>query len=154
MANRFRQKEEPVYVEETELLAAAPNKATPVDTPTTAQNDNPEEQKQQEEPKKNISNWSRKLLGGEILTTRKALKQLPLILLIVILSIIMVSNRYTVERLRKDIIKTQKEIEELSLQQIQMKSQYQQSIKISSISSTLDSMGVHLVTEPPLTLHE
>ena len=42
----------------------------------------------------------------------------------------------------------------MSLKQIELKSQYQQSIKISNISNTLDSIGVHLITEPPYTLKE
>ena len=107
------------------------------------------------EPKSEKKNsWSRQILGAEFLNTRKALRYIPLMVLIVVCSIVMVSNRYRVEKLRKEIINTQKEIDQLSLQQIELKSQYQQSIKISNISSTLDSIGIHLITEPPLTLKE
>lgn len=73
-------------------------------------------------------------------------------MLILLFCIAIVSNRYTMENLRKEIIQTRKEIDELSMQQIQLKSQYQQSIKISTIANSLDSAGVKLVTEPPLTL--
>ena len=144
MANRFRNMEPPVFEEETELLSpkeqlrsaeSSPNEGTAADG-------------------KQGKSWGRRLLGGEVFTSRKALHQSPLILLIVVCAILMVSNRYTVEKLRKEVVSTQKRIDELSLEQIQMKSKYQQSIKISSIAQTLDTIGIHLITEPPFTLQE
>ncbi|MBR1792752.1 MAG: hypothetical protein IJ764_03845 [Bacteroidales bacterium] len=148
MANRFRNIEPPVFEEETELLRTP---KVPESTESQAEPASSGESMQESTNSKTAS-WSRKLLGGEMLTTRKALKQFPLIVLIVVCAILMVNNRYAVERLRKEVIATHKRIDQLSLEQIQLKSQYQQSIKISSIAQSLDTIGIHLITEPPLTL--
>lgn len=144
MSNRFRNTKPPVFEEETELLSTL--EQSKVAQPSA--NDEPVANS------KKGKSWGRKLLGGELLTSRQALRQSPLILLIVVCAILMVSNRYTVEKLRKEVISTRKRIDELSLEQIQMKSRYQQSIKISSIAQTLDTIGIHLITEPPFTLQD
>ena len=153
MATKFRNIEEPVIVEETELLKSTKQQQKEAEE-QAAKNDGVQSSHKEEGKEKKKVSWGRQILGGEILTTRKALKLLPLILLIVLCGALLVANRYRVESLRKDIIHTQKQIDQLSLKQIELKSQYQQSIKISNISNTLDSIGVHLITEPPYTLKE
>lgn len=155
MANRFRHIEEPVFEEETELLSSQEGQTK---ESSEASNPSPDDSKPEaatakgDEKGKKKTSWMRQVFGGEMLMTRKALRQIPLVMLIIFFCILMVSNRYTMENLRKEIVQTRKEIDELSMQQIQLKSQYQQSIKISTIANSLDSAGVSLVTEPPLTL--
>ena len=152
MANRFAHIEEPVFQEETELLSPKTSEtASPSDAPEASTGDSTPEATPTEGKKKKTS-WMRMVFGGEMLLTHNALRQIPLAMLILLFCIAIVSNRYTMENLRKEIIQTRKEIDELSMQQIQLKSQYQQSIKISTIANSLDSAGVKLVTEPPLTL--
>ena len=154
MANRFRHREEPVIVEETELVQKEQPQQQEATEPSAPQSETTPQESQNETKEKKKVSWGRQILGGEILTTRKALRLFPLILLIVICAALLVHNRYRVESLLKEIISTRKQIDQLSLQQIELKSQYQQSIKISNISNTLDSIGVHLITEPPFTLKE
>ncbi|MBR1517198.1 MAG: hypothetical protein IJ620_03545 [Bacteroidales bacterium] len=154
MANRFRI-ETQEFTEETELVSKAKTtEEIPSEEPPASESVSESDSKSAEPKSEKKNSWSRQILGAEFLNTRKALRYIPLMVLIVVCSIVMVSNRYRVEKLRKEIINTQKEIDQLSLQQIELKSQYQQSIKISNISSTLDSIGIHLITEPPLTLKE
>ncbi len=80
---------------------------------------------------------------------RWALRQLPLVVLIVIYCIVLVSNRYKVEQLSKEKIRLEREIDYLREQRIQMQREYQENIKISRIAQKLDTIGVGLISGPP-----
>ncbi|MBQ0016064.1 MAG: hypothetical protein KBT04_03700 [Bacteroidales bacterium] len=94
----------------------------------------------------------RLLLNGEVLKQKAVLKQIPLLLLIIVCCILLIYNRYRVETLTNDKISTQKHIEQIREKRIQMKRQYQETIKISSIAKELDTIGIGLIAEPPCTI--
>lgn len=92
------------------------------------------------------------LLGGEVLNKQWVRKQRKLLLLIAAFCILLVTNRYYVEHLTKDKLATEERIKFLREERIQMKKDYQESVKISHIASELDSAGVGLIAGPPYEL--
>lgn len=81
-----------------------------------------------------------------------ALRQTGVILLSGVYLMLVVSNRYRVERLYKEKIQLERNIEFLREQRIQMQRDYQESIKISRIADMLDTVGVGLISGPPFEL--
>jgi hypothetical protein len=92
------------------------------------------------------------MLGGEVLTKQWVRNQRWLLLLIAFFCLVLVSNRYWVEHLTKEKLATEERIKFLREQRIQMKKDYQESVKISHIASELDSLGIGLIAGPPYEL--
>lgn len=144
----------------------------PRDEPTDAPQQEPCEEpskKSQEEPREEPQEESKKepqpskprtksgallsnLLSGEVLNKQWFRNQRLLLLLIAAFCIILVTNRYYVEHLTKDKLATEERIKFLREERIQMKKDYQESVKISHIASQLDSLGVGLIAGPPYEL--
>ena len=93
-----------------------------------------------------------KVLGGEFFKAQWVSKQWKLVLLIAAYCLLLVSNRYYVEKLSKQKIAVEEDIKYIREQRLQMQKEYQESVKISRIASELDSIGVGLIAGPPYEL--
>ena len=93
-----------------------------------------------------------KVLGGDVLADRMVLKQIPLVLLCLVYLLLIVGNRYRVERLSREKAATEERINYLREHRIQMQKQYQQSVKISQIAEVLKENGVGITSGPPYEL--
>ena len=94
----------------------------------------------------------RKVLAGDMLGSRWVMKQIPLLLLILVMCLLMVAVRYRVESLNKEKDRLQKDVSYIREQRMQMRKQYQESIRISRIDQELDTVGIGLVAGPPYEL--
>lgn len=74
-----------------------------------------------------------KILGGDILSDKLVLKQIPLLLLCLVFLLLLVANRYQVESLSRKKIKVTEKVNELREQQIMMQKRNQNAVRISQI---------------------
>ncbi len=93
-----------------------------------------------------------KVLGGDMLGSHSVLRQIPLLLIILAGCLAMVAVRYNVESLNKEKERLQKKVSYMREQRVQMRKEYQESIRISRIDEVLDSIGVGLVAGPPFEI--
>lgn len=91
-------------------------------------------------------------LGGEVLGSQFVVKQIPLVIIIVALCLVIVSVRYKVESLMREKKALQESVDYMREERVQMRRQYQESIRISRIDRDLDTVGVGLVAGPPYEL--
>ena len=92
------------------------------------------------------------IVGGKILLRRFMLSQIPLIIMIVIYSIAMVSNRYYIENTSVDIRNLQKEINELNIRHVQFECDYMNIIMIREVVKKLEPLGIYQSTDRPLKI--
>lgn len=147
MANKFREKpieEQPApKVEE----APKPAKEPSVETPDMA------EEPVSSEGSKGAKKVA-KVLGGDILADTMVLRQIPLLLLCLGCLLVVIANRYHVEKISRDKQETEVRINFLREHRIQMQKQYQQSIKISQIAEDLKESGVGITAGPPYEIEK
>ncbi|MBQ8045478.1 MAG: hypothetical protein IJ269_03895 [Bacteroidales bacterium] len=93
------------------------------------------------------------IMGGKILIRKFMLSQIPLMIMIVVYSIAMVSNRYYIENTSIEIKELQKEIKELNIKHIQFKCDYMNTIMISEVAKKLESLGIQQSTDRPLKIN-
>ena len=87
-----------------------------------------------------------------MLGSKWVMRQIPLLLLILVMCLLLVAVRYRVESLNKEKDRLQKEVSYIREQRMQMRKQYQESIRISRIDQELDTVGIGLVAGPPYEL--
>ena len=142
MANKFRE----TPIEEVQPKPQEEVKPTPV----------VEETVEVQEPEKGsdskAARTAAKVLGGDILADKLVLKQIPLLLLCLGCLLLVIANRYNVEKISRDKQETEVRINFLREHRIQMQKQYQQSIKISQIAEDLSETGVGITAGPPYEL--
>ncbi|MBQ1408600.1 MAG: hypothetical protein IIY87_02445 [Bacteroidales bacterium] len=92
------------------------------------------------------------ILGGDVLESRFVLKQIPLVAIIVALCLVLVAVRYRVESLTKEKKMLEEKLKYMGEERVQMRRQYQESIRISRIDRDLDTIGIGLVAGPPYEL--
>ena len=95
-----------------------------------------------------------KVLGGDVLADRVVLRQIPLVLLCLVYLLMIVGNRYRVERLSREKAATEERINYLREHRIQMQKQYQQSVLISQIAEDLKESGVGITSGPPYEIED
>lgn len=93
-----------------------------------------------------------RVLGGDVLQSKKALKQVPLILLLCLYGIVLVYNRYNIEDLSRQKLALQNEINYLRQKRIELQKHFQETVKISQIAEMLDSTGIGITAGPPYEL--
>ncbi len=93
-----------------------------------------------------------RFLGGDVLESRIVLRQIPLVLTIVAMCLVLVAVRYRVESLTKEKAELKRRVDYMREVRVQMRRQYQESIRISRIDRDLDTIGVGLVAGPPYEL--
>lgn len=142
MANRFREKpveEQPTEQPQMEAKAEEPVQDTVNDMA---------EEPVREKSSKGARTFA-KVLGGDILADKMVLRQIPLLLLCLGCLLVVIANRYNVEKISRDKQETELRINYLREHRIQMQRQYQQSIKISQIAEDLKESGVGITAGPP-----
>ena len=145
MANKFREKP----IEEQPVPKAAP-KPEPEPEPTVETTDVVEEPEQGSKGARKVA----KVLGGDILADQMVLRQIPLLLLCLACLLVVIANRYHVEKISRDKQETEVRINFLREHRIQMQKQYQQSIKISQIAEDLSESGVGITAGPPYEIEK
>lgn len=147
MANKFREK--PI---EEQPTPKPEEPKTPVAEESTEVSDMAEEPQSSEGNKR--ARTVAKVLGGDILADQMVLKQIPLLLLFLGCLLVVIANRYNVEKISRDKQDTEVRINFLREHRIQMQKQYQQSIKISQIAEDLQEMGVGITAGPPYEIEK
>ncbi len=153
MGNRFREKvtEEGLDGKEVEQPAAVVEPEPEVETEQEAtKEESPRKSLKSDKVAKGVS----KVLGGDILSDRLVLKQIPLMLLCLLFLLLIVANRYKVESLSREKIASQERIDDLREHRIQMQKQYQKSVKISQIAEDLGESGVGITSGPPYEIED
>ena len=91
-----------------------------------------------------------KILGGDILSDKLVLRQIPLLLLCLVFLLLLVANRYQVESLSRKKIKVTEKVNELREQQIMMQKRNQNAVRISQIRDDLQNeKGLGIMPTPP-----
>lgn len=143
MGNKFREKivEEGLEVQAPEVKPEEPEvtEAPATRVPTSRKSDR-------------AARGLGRVLGGDVLADKMVLKQIPLVLLCLFYLLLIVGNRYRVERLSREKAATEERINYLREHRIQMQKQYQQSVKISQMAEDLKPMGVGITSGPPYEL--
>ncbi|MBQ6955026.1 MAG: hypothetical protein IJP80_00200 [Bacteroidales bacterium] len=93
-----------------------------------------------------------RFLGGDVLESKFVLRQIPLVVIIVSMCLALVAIRYEVESLTKEKSELERKVSYMREVRVQMRRQYQESIRISRIDRDLDTIGVGLVAGPPYEL--
>ena len=150
MGNRFREK---VVEEGLEQPCPVAQTQQPVETtePIAADSDSSVQTRRSGRADKAARGLGR-VLGGDVLADRMVLRQIPLVLLCLVYLLLIVGNRYQVERLSREKAATEERIGYLREHRIQMQKQYQQSVKISQIAEDLSDRGVGITSGPPYEL--
>lgn len=147
MANKFREKP----------IEEIPD-PQPVDEPKTAEADTAAAPDAADEPADGKggkgARRAAKVLGGDILADRMVLRQIPLLLLCLGCLLLVIANRYNVEKISRDKQETEVRINFLREHRIQMQKHYQQSIKISQIAEDLQESGVGITAGPPYEIEK
>jgi hypothetical protein len=90
----------------------------------------------------------REIIRGEVLLRKWFTKNIWLFLLIAVLWIVYIANRYAIENKVKAIENTNKEIKELEIKRTSIKTQYQRSSTMMQLEKTLAPIGVGASREP------
>ena len=91
-----------------------------------------------------------KVLGGDVLSDKMVLKQIPLLLLCMVYLLLVVANRYQVESLSRKKMAVQERVNELREQQIQLQKMNQNAVRISQIRDDLErEKGLGIMPTPP-----
>jgi hypothetical protein len=107
---------------------------------------------EEEKKKKKISLWS--LLGGDVLSGNTVRKQMGLIVLIVVLTIFYIDNRYTVQRQQIKIDKLKKELVDMKYIDLTRSSELMEISRQSKIEEYVQKTNSDLQTstEPPYVI--
>ena len=89
------------------------------------------------------------LTGGKPITAKTLIEWIPCILLMGGLAIVLVWQRYNIEKLSKEKEAATEKINMIKEKQLEMQKAYHQSIMISRIMEEMDSCGKKMHVEPP-----
>ena len=87
-------------------------------------------------------------LNGSFLLKEKFSKQFPFIVVVTVLLMVIIGNTYIAEERTREIAKTTKELNDLNVEYIQLKSAIMQASKQSVLSTKLRSTGLKESMEP------
>ena len=91
-----------------------------------------------------------KVLGGDVLSDKLVLRQIPLLLLCLVYMLLVVANRYQVEALSRKKMAVQERVNELREHQIQLQKMNQNAVRISQIRDDLErEKGLGIMPTPP-----
>lgn len=103
------------------------------------------EKKRTQRVARSVSN----IIAGTFLTRKNAARQLPLLIIMVIMALIYISNSYSAEKLALSIERLKKENEVLRYEHILIKSQLMNYIRQSELAKKLKGTGLKESTVPP-----
>lgn len=98
--------------------------------------------------KKNKNDKVITFLNGNFLVKEKFSKQFPFIVVVTVLLMVIIGNTYIAEERTREIAKTTKELNDLQVEYIQLKSSIMQASKQSVLSARLKSIGLEESVEP------
>ncbi len=96
-----------------------------------------------------VANGVAKVLGGDILSDKFVVRQIPLLLLCLVFLLLVVATRYSVENLIREKMEKESRLIELREQRIQILKSNQETVKISQIAEELKETGVGITSGPP-----
>ena len=110
-----------------------------------------------EEEAPQSSNFTlRKILGGDILTTQFIRRQIWVVILVVVFTIIYISNRYSIQKDLIEIDQLQKELQDAKYKALSSSSQITEKSRESNVLEMLknnkDSI-LHIATQPPYIIN-
>ncbi len=88
------------------------------------------------------------IIQGKLLLGKWLVSNVILYMLIVVLLLLYITNRYGIEKTVKNIESCSKEIKALNLEHIKMKTRYQNSAMMHVIAEKLEPTGVDISKEP------
>lgn len=97
-----------------------------------------------EKKNKDIKRNLQGLLNGSVLASDFVRKQMPYIILLAIIALIYISNRYHAESVFRETERTKKEIEELRAEKITVQSKLMRSSRRSELLRMLEEKGSDL----------
>lgn len=143
IGNRRRKHEE---VETERMSEKEEKKVVEQETPVEEGDDTPEVSGRGGHVAKGVA----KVLGGDVLSDKLVLKQIPLLLLCLVYLLLVVANRYQVESLSRKKMVVQERVNELREQQIQLQKMNQNTVRISQIRDDLErEKGLGIMPTPP-----
>lgn len=95
-----------------------------------------------------------KVLGGDILSDKLVLRQIPLLILCMLYLLLIVANRYKIESLSREKAAVIERITDLREHHIQMQKRYQERVKISQIAEDLGESGIGITSGPPYEIEK
>ena len=98
----------------------------------------------------------RKILGGDILTAQIIRKQIWLFMLIVVLIIIYISNRYSIQKDLIELDQLQKELQDTKYKALSTSSQITEKSRESNVLDMLKhskDSTLHIATQPPYIIN-
>ncbi|MGE4585853.1 MAG: FtsL-like putative cell division protein [Mangrovibacterium sp.] len=99
-------------------------------------------------------NRLRSFLGGNLLASEKMLRHLPLVFFLVILGILLITNRYWAQRTIRQIEAVQDSIKELKAESVTYETELMRMCRPSEIAERVRESGLNLqeLQEPPRKL--
>lgn len=114
------------------------------------------ERKQKKERKANSEGGIKKVmnvLGGGFLAKEKFAKQFPFLVTITVLLMVLITNTYIAEERNREITRTTRQLNDLQVEYIQLKSAIMQATKQSVLSKRLVGTGIKDPTEPVIRIN-
>lgn len=88
------------------------------------------------------------VLGGSFLAKEKFAKQFPFMVVVTVMLMVLITNTYIAEEKTREIARTTKQLNDLQVEYVQLKSAIMQASKQSVLSKRLASIGIKDPTEP------
>ena len=88
------------------------------------------------------------VLGGSFFLKEKFVKQFPFMVVVTVLLMVLITNTYVAEEKNREITKTTRQLNDLQVEYIQLKSAIMQASKQSVLSKGLVGTGIKNPTEP------
>ena len=107
--------------------------------------------KKRKEKKANDGNSVKKVmnvLGGSFLVRKRFTRQFPFIVYVTLLLMVLITNTYIAEDCNRALAKTTKQLNDLHVEYIQLKSDIMQASKQSVLSKKLASTGIKEPLDP------
>ncbi|MCX6245328.1 MAG: FtsL-like putative cell division protein [Bacteroidetes bacterium] len=112
----------------------------------------PEKEKEEVRPVRKqgkITHGIQSIMGGDVLSRRTVLSNLPFLVFLAILAMLYIANTYYSEKTFKDIEKTKNELKELRYQYITAKATLLYYSKQTEIAKRVEPLGISGTTKPP-----
>ena len=107
-----------------------------------------EEQEEKKEKKKKGKKGFMSVLGGKFLVRESFAKQFPFMVYVTLLLMAIITNTYIAEERIRELSKTTKQLNDLQVEYVQVKSAIMEASKQSVLSRKLAGTGLKEATEP------
>jgi len=93
------------------------------------------------------------VLGGSFLVRERFVKQFPFMVVVTVLLMVLITNTYIAEEKNREIVRTTKQLNDLQVEYIQLKSAIMQASKQSVLSKKLNGTGIKDPTTPVMRIN-